>query len=146
MFEFYQSQNLVSQYLKLIYHRGENPRHGAEMKGGGEGGQSTGGEHFGDNRGAELHMSCSHTLRDREPAQTPLKSSCCIFRISRAGPKPAGTQSQGYLVGLNLWNPLPGDISQETFPRFPSPVQRCFPGEKRKRENPKELCHGAAKP
>lgn len=22
MFEFYQSQNLVSQYLKLIYHRG----------------------------------------------------------------------------------------------------------------------------
>lgn len=47
MFEFYQSQNLVSQYLKLIYHRGENPRHGAEMKGGGEGVQSTGGEHFG---------------------------------------------------------------------------------------------------
>lgn len=32
MFEFYQSQNLVSQYLKLIYHREENPQHGSEIK------------------------------------------------------------------------------------------------------------------
>jgi len=34
MFEIYQSQNLVSQYLKWIYHRGENPLHGSEITGG----------------------------------------------------------------------------------------------------------------
>lgn len=42
MFEFYQSQNLVSQYLKLIYHRGENPQHGSEIEERGEGLHSTG--------------------------------------------------------------------------------------------------------
>lgn len=91
MFEFYQSQNLVSQYLKLIYHRGENPRHGAEIKGGREGGRDcrAQGEHLGDNTRAELHMPCSHTLRDGDCAHTHLKSSWCIFRTARTAQKAA---------------------------------------------------------
>lgn len=58
-------------------------------EGGREGLQSTGGEHFGDNTRAELHMPCSHTLRDGDCAHTHLKSSWCIFRIARTTQKAA---------------------------------------------------------
>lgn len=74
MFEFYQSQNLVSQYLKLIYHRGENPRHGAEIKGGGRECRARGGTFW------ITQEQSFHTLRDRDRAQTHLKPSWCDFR------------------------------------------------------------------